>query len=392
MASPAESWTAWPPTPSTVLAATTAAVVTASLLAVAGASLWPRRAPVLPSPLRRAVPQAARDQLRDLVLEEDALPGARDIETPYGSVRVHEFGPEDGPKVLFVHGISTSCITLSRIARALADRGCRVMLFDLFGRGYSDGVGDLPHDARLYVTQMLLVLASSSLPWTGVDAFRLVGYSLGGGIAIHFANAFPHLVSSLVLLAPAGLIRAEDFGVTRHIYTSGLVPEPLLALLTSKRLQQPIAASAKTKTKSAPHVADHDHQLDILEAEAADPAPGEEASPLERRVLQYVRWMVSHHPGFIPAFMSCIRFAPLVNQHESWRQLSKRKPGSTIILLGKTDEIINVSDYTNDGLPLVGGKDHVVWKVLNGGHDFVMTHSHEVMRELDEAWDIEAAP
>jgi hypothetical protein len=42
---------------------------------------------------------------------------------------VYEFGPEDGRKVLFVHGISTSCMTLKDIAQPLADKGCRVMLF-----------------------------------------------------------------------------------------------------------------------------------------------------------------------------------------------------------------------------------------------------------------------
>lgn len=47
----------------------------------------------------------------------------------YGSIRVYEFGPEDGEKVLLVHGISTPCITLSHIAHGLVARGCRVMLF-----------------------------------------------------------------------------------------------------------------------------------------------------------------------------------------------------------------------------------------------------------------------
>jgi hypothetical protein len=47
----------------------------------------------------------------------------------YGSIRVYEFGPENGEKVLLVHGISTPCISLTYIAHGLVDRGCRVMLF-----------------------------------------------------------------------------------------------------------------------------------------------------------------------------------------------------------------------------------------------------------------------
>ena len=31
--------------------------------------------------------------------------------------------------MLFVHGISTSCVTLGPLAHSLVERGCRVMLF-----------------------------------------------------------------------------------------------------------------------------------------------------------------------------------------------------------------------------------------------------------------------
>src|SRR3569833_3044127 len=97
-------------------------------------------------------------------------------------MRTYEFGPEDGRKVLLVHGISTSCQTLARIAHSLVrEGGCRVLLFDLSGRGFSYGVGHVPHDARLYVSQMLLALASSPLPWTGDGALDVVGERKGGG-------------------------------------------------------------------------------------------------------------------------------------------------------------------------------------------------------------------
>lgn len=121
-------WWWWSPSAATALVTTTA-IATASLLVLARATLWPRRQRVLRSPLRTVIPRASSEELRRLVYQPDEFPGARDVDTPYGSVRVYEFGPEDGEKVLFVHGISTSCITLTRIARALADRGCRVMLY-----------------------------------------------------------------------------------------------------------------------------------------------------------------------------------------------------------------------------------------------------------------------
>jgi hypothetical protein len=62
----------------------------------------------------------------------DMFPGGRDVETPYGSIRVFEWGPEDGRKVLFVHGISTPAMSLGALAEELVKKGCRVMLFGMF--------------------------------------------------------------------------------------------------------------------------------------------------------------------------------------------------------------------------------------------------------------------
>lgn len=59
----------------------------------------------------------------------DALPGSRDVESPYGSIRVYEWGPEHGEKILLIHGISTPSIALTDLANKLVEKGCRVMLF-----------------------------------------------------------------------------------------------------------------------------------------------------------------------------------------------------------------------------------------------------------------------
>lgn len=292
-----------------------------------------------------------------------------------------------------VHGISTPCITLAPLAVRLASRGCRVMVLDLFGRGFSDGVGDLPHDERLYTTNMLLALASSPLPWTGDRAFRLIGYSLGGALAASFATTFPAMLDSLVLLAPAGLIRAADFGViARLTFRSGLVPERILALATKQRLQRPIAASSKPRTRP-PLSKEHSGTEKIVDVAFSETSPASvppEETPLERRVDEYVRWMVTHHAGFVPAFMSCIRHAPLTDQHPTWEKLGHlMEPGRLVVLLGENDEIIDWCDYERDGLPLLGGREKVHWKVLGGSHDFVMTHAEDILQEIEGAWGME---
>ncbi|PKS06380.1 hypothetical protein jhhlp_007128 [Lomentospora prolificans] len=398
-----------------VVAITAAATLTT--ISLARAVLYPQRPAVIPNPLQTKIPELSEKEVAKLEYKPDSYPGARDVVTPYGNIRVYEWGPEDGKKVLFVHGISTSCMTVSRLAQAMVDRGYRVMMFDLFGRGFSDGVGDLPHDSRLYVSQALLAMASSPLSWTGNNSLRLVGYSMGGGIAIQFASAFPHMVESLVLLAPAGLIRAENFGiVSRILFRSGIVPDRFISELARIRLRKPIASSVNKKKSPTPspngagsplakpngevsandlrsalhHTkSQHKSMTDVGATEGADPPTADAVTALEKRVLDYIAWMADHHAGFIHAFLSSLRHAPLMDQHESWAKIGERPPGSTCILLAREDEIINPDDYRSDGLHLVGGEDRVTWKLVDGGHDFVMTHSNQIMRELDEFWGLE---
>jgi hypothetical protein len=93
--------------------------------------------------LRRTVSHSPRSQLVETLSEDelarlpyplDSLPGARDVPSPAGNIRAYEFGPEDGRKVLLIHGISTPCLALGGVAHGLVEKGCRVMMFDLYGR------------------------------------------------------------------------------------------------------------------------------------------------------------------------------------------------------------------------------------------------------------------
>ena len=227
---------------------------------------------------------------------------------------------------------------------------------------------------------------------------------------MHFAAAFPHLVSELLLLAPAGLIRPESFGaLTRAVFTSGLVPPRLLAWITRRRLKKPIRSSA-SKRATAPSTTTQTSKpipatpallgttfskpptpalletTPLLLSPTATKPDQEPANALEHRVLRAVHWQLAHHAGFIPAFMSSIRHAPLVDQHASWARLAARAPGTTCVILGAADEIIDAREYAADALPLLGGEGKVRWRVVPGGHDFPMTFAGEVVGEMYRAW------
>ncbi|KAI9703403.1 MAG: hypothetical protein M1820_005875 [Bogoriella megaspora] len=343
--------------------------------AAAAASIWsgyrlyraisadpsPNSPEIIPSPLKTLLPDLSKDEIENLPYPPDVYPGARDVETPYSSIRVYEWGPEDGRKVLLVHGISMPSITLAKVAERLVEQGCRVMLFDLFGRGYSSSPSTLVHDIRLYTTQILLVLSSSPLSWTGSTTpptpsprFTLIGYSLGGCIATHFTATFPHLISHLVLLAPAGLIRTTHLTIqSRLLYSNfgGLLPERFTEFLIARRLSSNSSPNPQTPAKSdieaqnldpwdnttnnthQPSIPYHAHRhrnrrTSHKERLPLPPSPPPDTTLFPSRptvsVAGAVDWQIRHHAGFIPAFISCIRHMPIHHQGPIYARIARR--------------------------------------------------------------------
>ena len=83
----------------------------------------------IPSP-RIQLSSLSKEEIAALPYPPDFYPGGRWVKTPHGTIRVYEFGPETGKKVLLIHGISSPCYVFRDLAWRLADEGgCRVMLF-----------------------------------------------------------------------------------------------------------------------------------------------------------------------------------------------------------------------------------------------------------------------
>lgn len=369
------------------------------------------------SPRKTHLPQLSEEEIAALPYPPDVLPGSRDVETPYGCIKVFEWGPEDGEKVLLLHGISTPCLALGTLAEEIVSKGYRVMLFDFFGRGYSDAPVDIPYDIRLYTTQILLVLASSRLPWTGSDGFHLVGYSLGGGIAVPFARHFPHMVRSVVVVAGGGLIRSEHVSwKSRLLYSTGIFPEPALQSLIRRRLT-PRRRDAVTETKMANEVADvkvkqqasnekHEkhRDSDVNGGGGFDNAPLLTRGP-DHTVSSVMGWQLRHHEGFIPAFVSSIRYAPIYDQKADWyelgRLLAERREwvecgdtvdelpglqgGKMLFVLGSTDPVIVKEELIHDATALLG-EDGFEAVVVDSGHELVMCKGVEVAGIMASFW------
>ncbi|KAH8815272.1 Alpha/Beta hydrolase protein [Xylogone sp. PMI_703] len=362
----------------------TTLVVTAALKHTVYTPL-PRR---IPSPRDTLLPRLSKSEKDALPYPPDLFPGARDVENMYGKTRVYEWGPETGKKVLLIHGISTPCLSLGGVAHGLVSRGCRVILFDLWGRGYSDEVS-LPHDTALYTTQILAAVTSSPLSWTGSGSqggFAIVGYSLGGGISADFAAYMPGLVSDVVLLAPSGIIRPEHFSsITRMAY-SGIIPDRLLFRLMRKRIAE-----------GAAHNANKEKNIDAKDIVSEEIPAGEKQEGLVSKsnpdvtVRNAVRWQVQYHGGFIPSFVSSIRYASIEKSHENWKKLGSTKSGvgkdKVLIIAGSKDPLIIAKELKPDAEDAIG-RDKVEFKTIEGAHEFPVTSAGEVVDVICEFWGI----
>lgn len=80
------------------------------------------------SPRDTLLPFLSGTQVATLSYSPNILPGARDIKTPYGTMRCYEWGPEEGRKVVMVHGDTTPGPMFGPIAVSLVKRGCRVLI------------------------------------------------------------------------------------------------------------------------------------------------------------------------------------------------------------------------------------------------------------------------
>ena len=83
----------------------------------------------------------------------------------------------------------------------LKNAGFRVLRYDYYGRGLSDHPEDVIYTHKYYNTQLLELLNYLNIK----KPFHLVGVSMGGSVAIDFADRYHHLVKSLTLIGPAAL-------------------------------------------------------------------------------------------------------------------------------------------------------------------------------------------
>jgi pimeloyl-ACP methyl ester carboxylesterase len=148
------------------------------------------------------------------------------------SAGVYFFG-QGTPQVVFLHGLASSSQSWGDVPELLARSGIASVCVDLPGHGRSGRAKDAdlsPEGMATFVGEVLDHLNLLSV--------HLVGHSLGGAVAMSFTSRNPIRVSSLTLIASAGLgsdvpllMRAARLPGAQRVINAG-VSTPALALVT----------------------------------------------------------------------------------------------------------------------------------------------------------------
>ncbi|KAG2361606.1 Alpha/Beta hydrolase protein [Suillus spraguei] len=250
------------------------------------------------------------------VYPEDLYSGGAYVNLPLGRVRYWLIGPEDGRRIVLIHGLSIPAIVWKDVAPVLASRGYRVLLYDLYGRGYSDAP-QVTYDTALYTTQLALLM--QHVKW---DNAFIVGLSMGGGIATAFSAHFPHLVNGKVaLIASAGIMESSDISRTAKFMSTPLV---------------------QTVSALPP--------------------------------FQIVRLQTAHLPHYNAAVASSLRDGPIRGLHFAFQSLARS--GNQVLLIHGTSDKTVPYKYASKIQSLVPQADLAT--INDGGHDVIVTHASEV--------------
>jgi pimeloyl-ACP methyl ester carboxylesterase len=223
-----------------------------------------------------------------------------------GIVHYEASGPEGAPSVVFVHGISIPYVVWDSNFSTVADAGYRAVRYDRYGVGYSDRLRGIRYDADLFDRQLLDLVGKLKLK----TPLTLVGFSLGGSIAVIFAERHPELVKGLILVDPGGF------------------PIPMTA---SEKLFQNLARLPGLGEYFIRLFGEKISNPDTQGSDLFDPAllPGyvERLKGLER------------YKGTLNAWLSTVRHFPIQELESSYRAVGVlRKP--VLLVWGKEDRVL----------------------------------------------------
>ena len=120
-------------------------------------------------------------------------------------VALHAHAEGSGEAVLILHGFTGATESMQPVAQGLRDRW-QVIRLDLVGHGKSDA----PREVSAYTMERCTEQVAASLDALGIRDAHVIGYSMGGRVALALAAWQPERVRSALLVgASAGIAERE---------------------------------------------------------------------------------------------------------------------------------------------------------------------------------------
>lgn len=174
-----------------------------------------------------------------------------------------------------------------------------------------------------------------------------------------FVASFPHLVRSVALLAPAGMIR------------------------TLPQIYVDFKEAVKEGRKSEGEL--NDMLAGVLGVEEESEGEGE----FER----LVRWQYENHRGHARSFASTLVNGPVVEQGDVWREacgvLKEKVKGRerVVVVCGESDGVVRKEWVREDLDGMLGDGEYVFWTV-KGGHGFLIDGEacEKVVEAIGKEW------
>ncbi|EOQ99524.1 hypothetical protein E3P77_03384 [Wallemia ichthyophaga] len=276
----------------------------------------------------------------DEVYPPDAFPGGGDVRLPHGRIKYYILGPQEGEKIVLVHGFSSPCIIWRELAVSLAGAGYRVLMYDHYGRGYSDHP-IVEYSGALYTCTLALLMHH-----VGFARATLCGLSMGGPIVVNFADVFPDMVNSIILLAPAGLMDDAPFTTARSIDPKSFIEAPHWL----RRILKPSGPANYNASEM----------------------------PDNLRMLAKMSAIQGQRTPFVHALLSTLREGILFNQDEVFKAVGRR--GRRVhIVWGTADNIVpySLSKRMLEYMPQAS-----LDTIVDGGHDLAITNADHVHRSI----------
>jgi pimeloyl-ACP methyl ester carboxylesterase len=247
-------------------------------------------------------------------------------------------GPDQGPRILLIHGATVPAWEFDRIVPYLTSAGFQTIRADLLGHGYSDRP-DVIYDVDLFREQLIELLNFLNID----EPVHILGHSLGAAIGAALISHYPERFSRLILAAPLVNFQANMPAVK-------LFKVPMLGELLTPLYVIPMLKRRRTRRYG----------------------PIEDGRFVDKFHTQFLI------PGFGKALLSLFRDGTLGDQSRRYRSLHNAGH-ECLILRGSEDDLVTSEQiqYLRTLLPAADARE-----IKGTAHAFMLMQPELVAPEI----------